>query len=203
MMTMLKAGAGLKAAAGLATLTLVLASCGVSSNTPDNSLNINLPTVKTEFFDASKGRYVVCANLSTGSVGNQVRVSVNANGALDSLRIKLVGQTSTRYGSDYDQSFSEAGLNNTDGRYSGVFDQPAVTNGDNQILPQAIIVKPVLRNVKQVSTSEADRVANGSGGFYATVIGYSTTGQMTNTLLTVAVPSYAFCTFQIDTGEPI
>ena len=41
MMTMLNAGAGLKAAAGLATLTLVLASCG-SGVTPDGSGSVNV-----------------------------------------------------------------------------------------------------------------------------------------------------------------
>jgi hypothetical protein len=193
----------LKAGAALIGLSMILASCGISGSTPDSSLSIDSARIKTEYFDTANRQYVVCANLSNGSAANQVRVGVYAQGGLASLNIKLLGQTTNQFGGDYNQVFSGAALDFIDGRYSGLFDAPAITTGDSQILPQAIVVKPTPRYVKTVVTSEADRVANGNGGFYAAVTGASITGDMTNTILTLAVPSYVFCSYQSTTTDPV
>ena len=193
----------LRAGAALIGLSMVLASCGISGSTPDSSLSIDSARIKTEYFDSANHQYVVCANLSNGSTANQVRVGVYAHGDLASLSIKLLGQTTNQFGSDYNQDFSGATLDFIDGRYSGLFDAPAVTTGDSQILPQAIVVKPTPRYVKTVVTSESNRVANGNGGFYAAVTGTSTAGDVTNTILTLAIPSYVFCSYQNTTIDPV
>ncbi|GGJ61435.1 hypothetical protein GCM10008939_01440 [Deinococcus aquiradiocola] len=194
---------GLNAMMGTLGLAVLLAACNVDSTTPDNSLRISNPTVKTEYYDTINSQYVVCANVNSVSAANLVRVTVTASTAPTALHVQLIGETSSRYGSAYDTTFSGGNLNVSADRYSGLFEQPAVTGSDSEILPQGIVVNPATRPVKFVTTAESDRVAGGYGGFHATVVGTSSTGQTTNTLTTGSVPSYVNCALQGTSSDPV
>lgn len=206
---MLKAGAGMKAAAGLATLTLVLASCG-SGVTPDGTGSVNVYDLKTEY-RTQDGTYVACDNtaLQNGSVTNvtNVAVSFSLAGSISSVDVGLRGVTTSQYDGNYNATIAAGQLADLGGnKFKTVFKANSV---NSQFLPQSvrplgIVVNPAAVTIKTVSALNR-QMEFGPGAFYASVAVQTTSGATGsgNTRFLTTIPVYSSCNVLNDTGTTL
>ena len=206
MMTMLKAGTGLKAAAGLVTLTLVLASCG-SGVTPDGSGSVNVYDLKTEY-RTQDGTYVACDNtsLQNGSVTNvtNVAVSFSLAGSITSVDVGLRGVTTSQYDGNYNATVTANQLADLGGnKFKTVFKANSVNSQflPQSLRPQGIVVNPAQVSIKTVNAFNR-QMTYGPGAFFASVTVQTTTGATGsgNTRFLTTIPVYSSCNVLNDTG---
>ncbi|AFZ69101.1 hypothetical protein [Deinococcus peraridilitoris] len=192
----------------LSSLCLAGLIAGCSSTTPDNRLEVRNVRAITEY-QLANNNFVGCNSVEGASgpaaTQTQVRVTVEARGALSALEVRLEGETngvrdenfSIKVDSTNTDNFRAYG-NNT---YAVVFTADSSTSGG--MLPasvppvgiQAITPTPVVRNIKRVTVEPANQV-NGNGRFTARVHGYSDQGSrtLTEAISTINIPVYSVCT---------
>lgn len=188
-------------------ISLGLVSCGI---TPDFSLLVGMPTLKTEW-RTQGGTFVGCDEVRNGealySTKTQVRASFSAVGELDRADLNLQGEdnNSTIEDDDFVAVFrKDNGLENSGDDYTVLFDANSATGN---YLPagvgqQGIIVKPTPRNIKVVSVREQDRPYL-NAGFHANLVGYSLSGQSAIAPQSNTIPVYRKCTLISENGPPL
>lgn len=190
----------LLAAAGLSGL---LASCG--SATFQDGAFAQVTQIRTEY--RFNGQFIGCDNVLSGTTqlpgSTQVAVYFNAGGNINSVNVRLRGNTTSDDDNNYSGTFSGNQFDSVGGNsYKVTFDANPATGG---FLPQAIIVNPVDRTVKTVTAT--GRTNGGVGSFYAELTLNTTTdtGTINTRALGTAgnIPTYANCYVQGDTGETI
>lgn len=154
------------------------------------------PVVKTEYRIQGTNTYIGCDFVTNGganSKNTQVRVDFAANADLDSVNIRLVGNSD---GNDngFNRTFTSSDFS-TQGtrRYAVAFDANSATNA----LPTAIVVVPKdqRRTIKEVA-------ANSNIGSFKAVL-TAKSGGFTAITQSASIPVYSNCTILNDTGVPL
>lgn len=184
-------------------LSGVLASCG--SVAVGDGAFAQVTQIRTEY--RYNGQFIGCDNVLSGTQqlpgSTQVAVYFNAGGSIRSVDVGLRGITDDEYNGNYNGTFTGNQFDSVGGNsYKVTFDANPATGG---FLPQAIIVNPTDRTVKNVTAT--GRVANGNGGFYAELTLNTATDSGTVSTETLGsagnIPVYTNCYVQSTTNETI
>ncbi len=195
----------LKAGAGLAVLTMVLASCGSVGSAPDGSGTVQVNDLKTEFKDQA-GNYVACDNVSqqNGAITQQTAVATyfTVAGSVRTVTVELKGLSSNQYDGYYSSTVTGDQLAAQGGNgYKLTFFANSSSGAylPESIKPQGIVVNPSNPTVyvKLVSTSNRQ-----GSGFYSKVTVDTGTATTSGTAIRT-IPVYSGCNVLSTTGETL